>query len=204
MDLCPLLQNSDHQGPMPSPDYTASREPLSDAPRSSTQQSFSMGVTAPSQRDPPPPHVRPSSPHPHGNEPFKSHSRHRSNSSGSMRQLGLELPLQQTSTPHHRHHQAPRIIAPLLPLRAVSTHLRTPNQERPAQAFLASVPTGHLSGADVSAGVDNDIHHQADRNEPAPMDPNLMCPNCREQFRKGEIQSYRRHVSVCLLTTGST
>ena len=188
---------------MPSPDYTASREPLSDAPRTSTQQSFSMGVTAPSQRDPPP-HVRPSSPHPHGNEPVKSHSRHRSNSLGSLKQLGFDLPLQQTSTPYHHHHQAPGIIAPLLPLRAVSNHLRTPNQERHAQAFLASVPTGHLSGVDMSAGVDNDIHHQADGNEPAPMDPNLTCPNCKEQFRKGEIQSYRRHVSVCLLTTAST
>ena len=31
----------------------------------------------------------------------------------------------------------------------------------------------------------------------APFDPNLVCPVCRRQFRIGEIQKYRQHVTYC-------
>ena len=31
----------------------------------------------------------------------------------------------------------------------------------------------------------------------APLDPNLVCPMCRQQFRIGEIQKYRQHVKHC-------
>ena len=31
----------------------------------------------------------------------------------------------------------------------------------------------------------------------APLDPNLICPMCRRQFRIGEIQKYRQHVKLC-------
>ena len=31
----------------------------------------------------------------------------------------------------------------------------------------------------------------------AQLDPNLVCPMCRRQFRIGEIQKYRQHVKGC-------
>ena len=78
---------------------------------------------------------------------------------------------------------------------------------------VATVPGGHSGGRDLPAArVDGEIiRHQGahltggdegvsqyDAN--APLDPNLTCPYCREGFRKGEIQNYRRHVSSCALT----
>ncbi len=31
----------------------------------------------------------------------------------------------------------------------------------------------------------------------APFDSNLICPLCMRNFREGEIQKYRKHVSTC-------
>ena len=30
-----------------------------------------------------------------------------------------------------------------------------------------------------------------------PIDPNLTCPVCRETFRMGEIQKFKRHAETC-------
>ena len=34
-------------------------------------------------------------------------------------------------------------------------------------------------------------------DEDIPYDPNLICPKCNLNFRIGEIQKYRRHVTTC-------
>lgn len=62
--------------------------------------------------------------------------------------------------------------------------------------------------------LDDEIHQQAAEvmqevgggrrnvktNCQRPFDPNLVCPMCRRQFRIGEIQKFKKHVSTC---TGS-
>ena len=34
-------------------------------------------------------------------------------------------------------------------------------------------------------------------SEAPPLDPNLTCPHCRKQFRKGDIQNFRLHANTC-------
>ena len=103
------------------------------------------------------------------------------------------------------------IMAPLLPLRADSSHLRAPSgQERGPQQF--SVSGGCGSEVDLLAHIDTEIHRQVasvanlsqQLDENAPLDPNLTCPVCRGRFRKGEIQSYKRHVAACQTVTSTS
>ena len=102
------------------------------------------------------------------------------------------------------------IMAPLLPLRTDSSHLRAPSShERVPQAVSVSVLAGRASEIDLSAHIETEIHRQVanvagsnvsqfDTN--TPLDPNLTCPKCRNMFRKGEIQNYKRHVASCSAT----
>ena len=54
----------------------------------------------------------------------------------------------------------------------------------------------HNVAAVVGREVDNNPELQSFSPQ-APLDPNLICPMCRQQFRIGEIQKYRQHVQHC-------
>jgi hypothetical protein len=54
----------------------------------------------------------------------------------------------------------------------------------------------HNVAAVVGREVDNNPGMQSFSPQ-APLDPNLICPMCRQQFRIGEIQKYRQHVQHC-------
>ena len=52
----------------------------------------------------------------------------------------------------------------------------------------------------IAAGIGNQVNDTpvlASLSPQAPLDPNLICPMCRRQFRIGEIQKYRQHVKLC-------
>ena len=52
----------------------------------------------------------------------------------------------------------------------------------------------------VAAGVGREVDNNPELvslSPQAPLDPNLICPMCRQQFRIGEIQKYRQHVKHC-------
>ena len=62
----------------------------------------------------------------------------------------------------------------------------------------------------VSEGINEEIRHQADyqrhQNQQdleftsqLPLDPYLICPNCKKQFREGQLPEYRRHIDSCRL-----
>lgn len=216
-----LLQKLEHQVPMPSPGDAARRDPQS---RINIHQSLSTGATttAPPRNgraadSPPPP-----SHHLHGSDGVRSNLRQRSSSLGSVKQFGLGPSAQQGGGASQYHHQPlhyqkqppgghPMIMAPLLPLRADSSHLRAPSgQERGPQQF--SVSGGCGSEVDLLAHIDTEIHRQVasvanlsqQLDENAPLDPNLTCPVCRVTFRKGEIQSYKRHVAACQTVTSTS
>ena len=36
-----------------------------------------------------------------------------------------------------------------------------------------------------------------EESDDRPFDPNLVCPKCKQQFRIGEIQEYKRHYKLC-------
>ena len=46
--------------------------------------------------------------------------------------------------------------------------------------------------ASSSPGVISDVPSEA-----PPLDPNLTCPHCGRQFRKGDIQNFRLHANTC-------
>ena len=51
-------------------------------------------------------------------------------------------------------------------------------------------------GDNPQAGAD----FRTSKNEESddrPFDPNLVCPKCKQQFRIGEIQEYKRHYKLC-------
>eukprot|EP00731_Ephydatia_muelleri_P039070 Em1081g2a len=138
---------------------------------------------------PPPP-----SHHLHGSDGVRSNLRQRSSSLGSVKQFGLGPSAQQGggASPD-------------------SSHLRAPSgQERGPQQF--SVSGGCGSEVDLLAHIDTEIHRQVasvanlsqQLDENAPLDPNLTCPVCRVTFRKGEIQSYKRHVAACQTVTSTS
>ena len=54
----------------------------------------------------------------------------------------------------------------------------------------------HNVAAGVGREVDNNLE-LVSLSSQAPLDPNLVCPMCRQQFRIGEIQKYRQHVKHC-------
>lgn len=72
------------------------------------------------------------------------------------------------------------------------------------------VPSGPQENALIQ-GINTEIHNVAagvgkqvdsypeleSLSPQAPLDPNLICPMCRRQFRIGEIQKYRQHVKLC-------
>jgi len=62
----------------------------------------------------------------------------------------------------------------------------------------------------VSEGINEEIRHQADyqrhQNQQdleftsqLPLDPYLICPACKKQFREGQLPEYRRHIDSCRL-----
>ena len=42
-----------------------------------------------------------------------------------------------------------------------------------------------------------DFEDEDEEHDDRPFDPNLVCLTCKEQFRIGEIQEYRRHCKIC-------
>uniref|UniRef100_A0A1X7T242 Uncharacterized protein n=1 Tax=Amphimedon queenslandica TaxID=400682 RepID=A0A1X7T242_AMPQE len=42
---------------------------------------------------------------------------------------------------------------------------------------------------------DDDDDDDDDDDKGRPLDPNLVCPKCRKQYRVGEIQKLRRHIN---------
>ena len=90
---------------------------------------------------------------------------------------------------------------------------------RSNNAIVASnktTPQSGMSSSDQESnsllkGIDGEIH-QAAKNvktkvgdelslptsaDDVPLDPNLICPFCRVQFRLGEIQKFKKHVDLC-------
>ena len=45
--------------------------------------------------------------------------------------------------------------------------------------------------------VDNFGTPRNGESDDRPFDPNLVCPKCKQQFRIGEIQEYKRHYKLC-------
>ena len=73
-------------------------------------------------------------------------------------------------------------------------HVPSGPQENP---LLQGINTEmHNVAAVVGREVDNNPELQSFSPQ-APLDPNLICPMCRQQFRIGEIQKYRQHVQYC-------
>ena len=77
-----------------------------------------------------------------------------------------------------------------------SGHQRLPSgpQENP---LIQGITTEmHTVAAGVGREVDSNPELQS-LSPQAPLDPNLICPMCRQQFKIGEIQKYRQHVKHC-------
>ncbi len=60
----------------------------------------------------------------------------------------------------------------------------------------------------LEKGIDDEIEETAEHlqekrelsslsSDDVPFDPNLICPTCRQRFRLGQIQKFRKHVSLC-------
>ena len=97
------------------------------------------------------------------------------------------------------------MLPPSPPFWADSSNLRVSNHKRYPLLPVAAVPGGYPGERDLPAArVDSDIiWHQGARltgGDEGLSQYDLTCPSCREGFRKGEIQNYRRHVSSCALT----
>ena len=50
---------------------------------------------------------------------------------------------------------------------------------------------------DNPLAVDNFRTPKNEESDERPFDPNLVCPKCKQQFRIGEIQEYKRHYKLC-------
>ena len=73
-------------------------------------------------------------------------------------------------------------------------HIRSGPQEN---ALIQGINTEiHTVAAGVGREVDRNPEVES-LSPQAPLDPNLICPMCRRQFRIGEIQKYRQHVKLC-------
>ena len=73
-------------------------------------------------------------------------------------------------------------------------HIRSGPQEN---ALIQGINTEiHTVAAGVGRQVDSNPEMDS-LSLQAPLDPNLICPMCRRQYRIGEIQKYRQHVKLC-------
>ncbi|XP_065910688.1 golgin subfamily A member 6-like protein 22 isoform X2 [Dysidea avara] len=84
------------------------------------------------------------------------------------------------------------------------------NQQHPPPPVRSEQPSYGQAEHYVSEGINEEIRHQADfqrqQNQQdleftshlAP-DPFLICPNCKRQFREGQLPEYRRHIDNCRL-----
>ncbi len=45
--------------------------------------------------------------------------------------------------------------------------------------------------------AENELMSVTEEGDQVPFDPNLVCFKCGRQFRLGEIQKYKKHVSSC-------
>ena len=75
---------------------------------------------------------------------------------------------------------------------------------------VTSQPNQGLESNQLEMGIEREIYFEAKNviksdseapqtliDEDIPYDPNLICPKCKLNFRIGEIQKYRRHVTTC-------
>ena len=54
-----------------------------------------------------------------------------------------------------------------------------------------------LEIGDNPQAIDNFGTPKDEESDDRPFDPNLVCPKCKQQFRIGEIQEYKRHYKLC-------
>ena len=117
----------------------------------------------------------------------------------------------------HGHQQVPRNQQNLIPQHGVGNTNGAGIGMEPQQLAAATeegvqqrMPSGPQENAliqgitteihNVAAGVGREVDNNPELvslSPQAPLDPNLICPMCRQQFRIGEIQKYRQHVKHC-------
>ena len=145
----------------------------------------------------------------------------------SQSDLGQHLPWQQESLYKHRQQHVYHHQSPIVPQQQQQHYYRDPvfpTSWPPPQAVavssaelsysLASSDNSDVAENPLIEGMEKDmlaaqeeVHKMyADPNDSItdpeqsfeiPFDPNLVCPKCGRQFRRGEIQKFRKHHEGC-------
>ena len=97
---------------------------------------------------------------------------------------------------HHQYQQ--QAAEPVLPTEESSSKHHDSDASVPENPLIEAIDQEMLLAQDEVHKISADsLESFGDPNFEIPFDPNLVCPKCGSQFRRGEIQVFKRHYGGC-------